>query len=87
MPLLPLQLVLAGFLHRIWRRNPAIFDRLGVHAAARFGIKPTDLPLAFVVEAAPPRPRLSVVRDLPRDLDARISSSLVNCLVVLAERR
>ena len=85
MPLLPLQFVLSGFLHRIWRRNPAIFDRLGVHAAARFGIKPTDLPLAFVVEAAPP-PRLSVVRDLPRDLDARISSSLVNLLALLEGR-
>jgi predicted lipid carrier protein YhbT len=86
LPLLPLQLVLSGFLHRIWRRNPAIFDRLGVHAAARFGIKPTDLPLAFVVEAAPPRPRLSVVRDLPRDLDARISSSLSNLLALLEGR-
>lgn len=81
LPLLPLQLVLAGFLQRIWRRNPAIFDRLGEHSRARFGIKPTDLPFAFVVEAAPPR--LSVVRDLPRNLDVRISASLANLLALL----
>lgn len=81
LPLLPLQLVLGGFLQRIWRRNPAIFDRLGEHSSARFGIKPTDLPFAFVVEAAPPR--LSVVRDLPRNLDARISASFANLLALL----
>lgn len=81
LPLLPLQLVLAGFLQRIWRRNPTIFERLGEHSRARFGIKPTDLPFAFVVEAAPPR--LSVVRDLPRYLDARISASLANLLALL----
>ncbi len=81
LPLLPLQLLLAGFLQRIMLRNPAIFDRLGVHARARFGIKPTDLPFAFVVEATPGR--LSVVRNLPPDLDARISASLANLLAML----
>lgn len=84
LPLLPLQLVLAGFLQRICRRNPAIFDRLGAHASARFGIRPTDLPFAFVVEAAPPR--LAVVRVLPRRLDARISASLANLLALLEGR-
>lgn len=81
LPLLPLQLVLGGVLRRIHRRNPAIFDRLGAHARARFGIKPTDLPFAFVVEAKPPR--LSVVRELPKGLDARISASLANLLALL----
>jgi len=84
LPLLPLQLVLSGILQRIWLRNPAIFDRLGEHATARFGIKPNDLPFAFVVEAAPPR--LSVVRELPRALDARISASLANLLALLEGR-
>ncbi|MBB4377159.1 Predicted lipid carrier protein YhbT, contains SCP2 domain [Bradyrhizobium sp. Rc3b] len=83
LPLLPLQLALGGVLQRIYRRNPAIFDRLGDHARARFGIKPIDLPFAFVVEA---RPRLSVVRDLPRGLDARISASLANLLALLEGR-
>ncbi len=81
LPLLPLQLMLGGFLQRVTRRNPAIFDRLGTHAKARFGIRPTDLPFAFVVEAVPPR--LVVVRDLPPDLDARISASLANLLALL----
>lgn len=84
LPLMPLQLALAGFLQRILRRNPAMFDRLGAHAHARFGIKPTDLPFAFVVEATPGR--LTVVRDLPRDLDARISASLANLLALLEGR-
>ena len=84
LPLLPLQLVLAGILQRIHRRNPALFDRLGDHAQARFGIKPTDLPFAFVVEAVPPR--LSVVRELPRRLDARISASLANLMALLEGR-
>jgi len=81
LPLLPLQLALAGFLQRILQRHPAIFDRLGEHAHARFGIKPTDLPFAFVVEATPSR--LTVVRDLPSGLDARISASLANLLAML----
>ncbi len=84
LPLLPLQLVLTVVLQRVHRRNPAMFDRLGAHARARFGIQPTDLPFAFVVEARPPR--LSVVRDLPRRVDARIASSLANLLALLEGR-
>lgn len=84
LPLLPLQLVLTAVLERIHRHNPAMFDRLGDHARARFGIKPIDLPFAFVVEARPPR--LSVLRDLPRGLDARISASLANLLALLEGR-
>lgn len=84
LPLLPLQLALAGFLRRVVRRNPAIFDRLGEHSRARFGIKPTDLPFGFVVEAAPPR--LTMVRELPRSLDAGISASLANLLALLEGR-
>jgi predicted lipid carrier protein YhbT len=84
LPLLPLQLALGGFLQRVHRRNPAIFARLGEHAGARFGIKPTDLPFGFVVEAA--LLRLTVVRELPRALDARISSSLANLLALLEGR-
>lgn len=84
LPLLPLQLVLGGVLQRIYRRNPALFDRLGPHARARFGIRPIDLPFAFVVEAKPPR--LSVVRELPKDVDACISASLANLLALLEGR-
>jgi len=86
LPILPLQLALAGFLRRLCRRNPHLFDRLGEHAHKRFGIKPTDLPLAFVIEASPPNPSLSVVRALPIGLDARISCSLANLLGMLEGR-
>lgn len=84
LPLLPLQLVLSGFLQRILRRNPAMFARLGAHSRARFGIRPTDLPFAFIVGATPPY--LAVVRELPAGLDARISASLANLLALLEGR-
>jgi predicted lipid carrier protein YhbT len=84
LPLLPLQLVLAGFARRVWRRNPALFDRLGEHADARFGIKPIDLPFAAIVQTTPPF--LALVPDLPRAIDIRISSTLAN-LLALAEGR
>ncbi|MGX4774126.1 ubiquinone anaerobic biosynthesis accessory factor UbiT [Bradyrhizobium guangdongense] len=85
LPLLPLQLALSGFLQRILRRHPGLLDRLGEHRHARFGIKPVDLPFAFVVEAAPPR--LQVVRELlPQSLDARISASLANLLALVEGR-
>ncbi len=86
LPLLPLELVLNGFLHRVLSRNPQIFDRLGPHGGKRFAIKPTDLPFAFVIEAAAPGPRLSVVRELPADIDAQISSSLANLLALVEGR-
>ena len=35
--------------------TPGIFDRLGEHAEKRFGIDPTDLPFAFVLEPRPMR--------------------------------
>lgn len=84
LPLLPLQLVLGGFLQRILARNPGLLDRLGDHRRARFGIKPVDLPFAFIVEASPPC--LQVVRELPQSLDARVSASLANLLALVEGR-
>ena len=86
LPLKPLELVLGGFLHRVYSRHPQIFDRLGPHAGKRFGIDPTDLPFAFVVQATAPHPRLTVTRELPCELDACISSSLANLLALLEGR-
>jgi predicted lipid carrier protein YhbT len=76
LPLLPLEAIVSVVLLRICRKHPTIFDRLGEHARKRFGIKPTDLPFAFLLEPSPRRPHLSVVRYLPDDLDARIFSPL-----------
>lgn len=84
LPLLPLQFVLGGFLARILARNPGLLDRLGEHRRARFGIRPVDLPFAFVVEAAPPR--LSVRRELPQGLDAYVSASLADLLALVEGR-
>lgn len=84
LPLLPLQLVLSGFLARILRRHPGLLDRLGDHRRARFGIRPLDLPFGFIVEAAPPR--LQVVRELPQGLDAYVSASLANLLALVEGR-
>jgi O2-independent ubiquinone biosynthesis accessory factor UbiT len=80
LPLLPLQVVLTFVLIHVCREHPTIFDRLGDHARKRFGIKPTDLPFAFVLEPIPLRPCLSVVRGLPTGLDARIFTPLAGLL-------
>ena len=50
LPLLPLQPVLAASLYGIQKRHPQVFDRLGAHAAKRYGLDPIDLPFAFVLE-------------------------------------
>lgn len=85
-PLLPLELALGSLVRRICEHHPRLFERLGPHQGKRFGIKPTDLPFAFVVRATAPIPQLAVVRELPADLDAQISASLVH-LLALAEGR
>jgi hypothetical protein len=82
LPLLPLQLVLAGFLDRIWRRNPAIFDRLGVHAGA-VRDRPTDLPLPLSSRPLRRIPACRWCATCRKILTRRISSSLVNLLALL----
>jgi predicted lipid carrier protein YhbT len=86
LPLLPLEIALGAVLQRICRRHPHLFERLGTHRGKRFGIQPTDLPFAFVIRATTPSPHLTVVREFPADLDARISSSLFNLLALVEGR-
>jgi predicted lipid carrier protein YhbT len=76
LPLLPLQPLLALTLDRIGRRHPGIFKRLGIHAGKRFGLRPIDLPFAFVLEPRLTRPRVIAVRHLPEGLDVRVSGPL-----------
>jgi len=76
LPLLPLQPVLAACLHGIRRRHPDIFDRLGSHAAKRFGLAPTDLPFVFVLEPTRTNPRVVAMRSMPRQVDVRITGTL-----------
>jgi predicted lipid carrier protein YhbT len=80
LPLLPLQLPLALVLRSLVARHPRIFERLGVHAEKRFGLKPTDLPFAFVLEPRPQAPSIVAVRNLPDDIDLRIAGPLVGLL-------
>jgi predicted lipid carrier protein YhbT len=76
LPLLPLQLLLSVLLDAAVRRHPRIFDRLGAHTAKRYGIDPTDMPFAIVIEPRPDDSRLAVLRDLPADVDTRIAGPL-----------
>ena len=76
LPLLPLQLMLDASLREIHTRHPRIFDRLGEHTGKRFGLDPTDLPLAFVLEPRRLNPRIHAVRALPVGVDATIAAPL-----------
>ncbi len=74
LPLAPLQPVLALLLDAVVWRHPLIFERLGKHAAKRFGLDPTDLPFAFVLDPQPGKTRIAAVRRLPQEgLEARIA--------------
>lgn len=80
LPLTPLQPALALVLRSLVARHPRIFERLGDHAGKRFGIEPTDLPFAFVLEPRPQAPRIVAVRKLPRDIPVRIAGPLIGLL-------
>lgn len=81
LPLTPLQFALSAVLDAVVRRHPLIFDRLGEHAGKRFGIDPTDMPFAFVLDVRPEAPRISVVRQLAEIAeDARIAGPFVALL-------
>lgn len=80
LPLLPLQPVLAVLAIRIRDRHPGLFERLGPHAAKRFGLDPTDLPFAFLLEPRPAAPSVTAVRHLPRDVDVRVAGPLAALL-------
>lgn len=80
LPLLPLRLIMSVIAGRIRDRYPGMFERLGPHARKRFGLKPSDIPFAFVLEPEPSAPRISVVRHLPGNIDVRIEGSLAALL-------
>lgn len=76
LPLLPLQPLLAASLYRIQKCHPEIFDRLGAHAVKRYGLDPTDLPFAFILEPRRTRPTVTAIRSLPKQIDVRITAPL-----------
>lgn len=83
LPLAPLQPVLALMLTRIGKLHPGLYERLGEHAGKRFGIAPTDLPFAFVLETDPRRPAARAVRRLPGGMDAKIDARICGPLAGL----
>jgi predicted lipid carrier protein YhbT len=84
LPLQPLQPLLGACLDEIRRRHPDIFDRLGPYADKRFGLVPTDLPFAFVLEPSRTNPKVTAVRALPRRIDVKIIGPLA-ALIALAD--
>ena len=77
LPLAPIGSALGLVLGAVLRRHRRIFDRLGAHAGKRFGLRPTDVPIALVLHADPTRPRITVGRRLPaHGLHARIAGPL-----------
>jgi predicted lipid carrier protein YhbT len=76
LPLGPLQLFLSAVLRRILRNHPRLFERLGPYAGKSYGLTPSDLPFAFVLDTARHAPRIRIVRSLPDRLDAKISGPL-----------
>lgn len=77
LPLPPLQFFLSAVMRRIVRHHPRVFERLGPYAGKRYGLDPSDLPLAFVLDTTPRSPKVIAVRSLPDRLDARISGPLL----------
>ena len=79
-PLFPLQPILSACLRSILEKHPSIFERLGEHTEKRFGLDPTDLPFAFVLDPFPECASVKAVRELPDHLDAKISGPFVGLM-------
>jgi len=73
----PVNLLLGAALRRVARLNPDVFDRLGKFQRAALLIAPTEMPVAFRLEPAADRGRVTVVRpDDSAPIVARISGPL-----------
>lgn len=80
---LPLSRLMAGCL----RRHPALFTRLGRHAAATFLIDPSDLPVAFRLRPSPHAPCVEALRKpIGAPWDARIAGPLAALLGMIHGR-
>ncbi len=85
LPLCIIQRTVALVFSQVMRSHPALLDRLGDHAAKRYGFLPCDLPLSFVVQ--PSRPAITVLRrSVPVTTDAAIEGPLTLLLALLEGR-
>jgi predicted lipid carrier protein YhbT len=86
--LLPLQAILDRLARGVARRQPALFDRLGPHAASTYLIDPVNLPVVLVLKPKPERPELSCHwRGTLPDHDCRIAGSFATLLALIDGRR
>ena len=82
LPLFVIQRAVNLVFAQVMSRHPALLDRLGEHAAKRYGFSPPDLPLSFVVE--PSQPAITVMRAGPLAVtDAAIEGPLYLLLALL----
>jgi Putative lipid carrier protein len=89
----PLHLVPITVIERVTRivfskvlaEHPDLFTRLGSYREKRFAFRPTDLPIAFVVD--PSRPSLSVLRKSDdAKADCTVEATIVHLLSLLEGR-
>ncbi len=86
LPPVLLQPFLDAAMAALCRRHPAMFERLSGLDNPTFLIDPIDLPLVFLLEAVPERPRLTALRRADDRAAAVIRGPLMN-LIELAEGR
>ncbi|MBZ0148514.1 MAG: SCP2 sterol-binding domain-containing protein [Pseudorhodoplanes sp.] len=83
-PLFLLQPILRRIVHHVAAGNPALFQRLGPHRAARFVIDALGLPFVLLLR---PDPDNLVLRAYPRDAapehDARIAGRFLDLVGLL----
>ena len=84
-PLSPrlLQPILDGVLTVLKRRHPDLFGRLSCLSVPLFLIDPVDLPLVFLLDANPNRPRLTISRKSDGRAGAVIRGPLVTLIDLL----
>lgn len=59
--LLPIQFFLSRMVGDIVKRQPQFFERLGEYAHKRFLINPINIPLVFLLEPSPDKPKLRLL--------------------------
>ena len=70
---------------KVLAEHPDLFHRLGAYRQKRFAFRPTDLPVAFIVD--PSLPALSVIRKTENAAaDCTVEATIVHLLALLEGR-
>lgn len=78
--LAPPSQILTQAVRRLARRRPDVFTRLGVHQGKRYLIRPTDLPIGFVLFPCGATARVRIGHPGSLDADVRIEGPLSDLL-------